>query len=1573
MEHQVDIRTPIGVMDQDSTPEVIADGNYRSAMGIVNTSGDTPGGAFLVKGSTKIEVDLPEGINVYMGGVEDKRTNSFIYFVYNLFGNHRVLRWNADEVSFLNPLGTVDVLAEGEHLGFQPEYRINHAEVVDSELLYWVASKVDKTGIEGNMPKKLNIVKSIKQKKILNYWLYAGLPNQGQFASLTTITFTVYNADGSIAWPTSVLYQFFGSVAEGSPQVGLALIQAGITNYLALNPFAPISVGDLIDCKLELSAVGAGRRLVVESSDGLVRLVSRNHYDTIIEEHVSLKKYKPRRPPFACYESDPNVKYNYVKDKLIQFRIRTYYNDGERSEMGPISNVALPLNRDGVQIDSLNHIKIDFTEDRFSDADVLSDIKGVEILFREGNTGLWKLAEFVDACRLGIGENYYRFFNDRLYNTVASDDDGGTAETQAIKPYDFVPHTATSLAAISDKNGNTKLLIGAGEENREPPEEAKIEWAVTSEQEEDCTITITGRITCRAIFDGYSNGLRYYTPTGGIDQPLGGFVVYLAGTEYYGISNSAGVNADGTFEITDVPRGRYIMRVAGYRVVADNSNGPVNNLTNGLEWQKTSAPVFDCAGSLAATGVRYERELDLTSVSNIFNLLTEPGYGDIRVDQFRRNPNLTGTNNYNLGHNTGGIEGYFLYNENGYSSNADRFASSAIERQSIKARVALDVGATTLYGEPTMETDHNGYFYGVFDQGGVTSAADVEIVEVLYARMADVCDEVAGDTKDVNFQAWGTAGEIWDTLFAGSEVDHTSNLTDGSDATSAGTSKFLAVFLDDASTGDNARALVEGQILDSTGSPIENALVAMTRNGKQERTDVNGNYSFLVWCPWDASSFSRDDDTIYLLNEIDSCYDFPPSPEIISPQIGVFCSDIDKDTPFDIEDVVYGFSGVLTLKDKYLKAGGVYKTGIVYEDKEGRRSTVAPGPLLKIPFHTEVSEFGRKRVGWGVSGRPPLWADRYTIVLTKDSIYRRYFTWVVDEARYAVISDIDANPVTTTFGAGNATHIMLKLNPNIDPVDDAQPVNFFYKQTNYFGFEPQIGDRVRLVLDSAGTLLSNTEIFDYEIVGTYIDGDDYFAVIKNEPTFEVEDNSLVEFYTPKKVEEQKYYAWGDTYDIINPGTTNRLHAGPVQNQTAIPANATGFLVGGDTYWRERNFPIDAGTLFNYLTENPNVSDLFESTVSDIGEPSVEDVNFKERFQFQRIRISDTYLPETEVNGLNSFRGTNYLDIDRSFGPIRKLQVHGSTLLAICEHKLQPLYIGQNYILDLEGNQTVGRSSQILNPANQTVQDWGTQHPESIVKDGSFVYGFDASRGITWKYSQNGQRSTVSLMSNYWQALGKRLMEKYGDSLAIGGIDRDRKAYILTFWEGRDTEIETIMYSEEKDGWISFQPYIPYGYGQVGNQVLHFLNGEIWLPDTNETRMNFFDTQYEGSIVLVFNQNPGMTKDFHNIEVLDRLLWEASEITTPANNQYPDGQLSRLKAAKWQALNNKWAADFLRDINDPAYDSVTPEAQRQVTALHRGRILKNNVIRITLTPNDSTKDHLLRQVSVEWTPAMDTKP
>jgi hypothetical protein len=367
------------------------------------------------------------------------------------------------------------------------------------------------------------------------------------------------------------------------------------------------------------------------------------------------------------------------------------------------------------------------------------------------------------------------------------------------------------------------------------------------------------------------------------------------------------------------------------------------------------------------------------------------------------------------------------------------------------------------------------------------------------------------------------------------------------------------------------------------------------------------------------------------------------------------------------------------------------------------------------------------------------------------------------------------------------------------------------------------------------------------------------------------------------------------------------------------------------------------------------------------------VNFKERFQFQRIRISDTYLPETEVNGLNSFRGTNYLDIDRSFGPIRKLQVHGSTLLAICEHKLQPLYIGQNYILDLEGNQTVGRSSQILNPANQTVQDWGTQHPESIVKDGSFVYGFDASRGITWKYSQNGQRSTVSLMSNYWQALGKRLMEKYGDSLAIGGIDRDRKAYILTFWEGRDTEIETIMYSEEKDGWISFQPYIPYGYGQVGNQVLHFLNGEIWLPDTNETRMNFFDTQYEGSIVLVFNQNPGMTKDFHNIEVLDRLLWEASEITTPANNQYPDGQLSRLKAAKWQALNNKWAADFLRDINDPAYDSVTPEAQRQVTALHRGRILKNNVIRITLTPNDSTKDHLLRQVSVEWTPAMDTKP
>jgi hypothetical protein len=1556
--HENIVRAPVGVMDQDSSLSVVSREDYRSAKGIRNGIGSNPGQVDWCEGNEQVFVDLPPDDSISVGHIVDKESEVAFFFIYNSTGRHQIRRWDPNAN---NSVGEVEVVAEGAALGFTPNTRIHHGTFIDNTFLCWVDGKIEGYDISGTEPRKLDISKATRTSH--RQWsVYAGIDGQGQFPAGTIISLEIDDDDGNTILASTNILGMSGS-QEGDPEAGLAAIFNALSSFASLNP----SLGlDIEDCgkRIKIISTVDNYHVSVTSSNNDLLVVPDNHYNLFSKENTWLIRPTPQYPPMVCYEVDPSVQGNYVRDKLFQFRVRYHYYDGTKSAMGPISGIPLPLDQAGVHLESLNTIKVDFTEDRLADLLFLQDLSYVEVLVREGNSGLWKSVANVTKEDIGIGSNFYHFYNDKLYSAAASDEDTNDASIQALKLFDRVPRVSSAMESVTDRSGNSTLLLMGNLENYDVPDCVDAKFEIIEDDINGSLITIRGRIAVQRTTAQEASSTNDYYYRNSLHTPaLDGFVVYLAGTDYYGISDSFDVSSDGTFTIENVPKGIYVLRVASDKCRNGSSGGNIYDLTSGLQWQRSSAPVVDCAGSLAATGIAQERIIDLTMVNEEFDLLTEPGYGEIIIQEWEFSNN-----------GTGGIELYALDNDADSSSNALRLSSIGMERQRVDLRINLSgspIGPNAIPGE--LYTDHNGYAWKVWDESlypGLT--ATIGEVELIVENVVGITEP----TISV-FRATTGNGDIWECMNSGVESDTTS------DATTPGLDFdplfSIAIFNNDTDVSTNNRTVIQGTMTDVNGVGIEAIVVCLTRNGRQESTDASGNYSITVWCPYVAGNnpSNRDDDTLVYTYPADIGYSFPPDPPSLTPDIGLFGTEVDKDTPYEIEDIMFTFSGVITLKDKYYKSGGVYQFFVVYEDEPGRKSVAIPAGVVRVPFHTESGTYARRRIRWKLFSKPPDWAFRYHWARSRDAVYGRYLPWLVDNVRYVVISEVDQSPTDTTFGAGDATHILLKIGAAIDPVADGDPVQLFYKETNEFGFSPRIGDRVRLVLDEAEQVLPGNTIYDYEIIGQYLDGDDVYAVIKApQAADEILNNYLVEFYTPRKTEDIVAYGTGDSFPINNPGTGNQTHAGQVQDQDFIvsPVDpAIGIFSSGDTYWRTRNFVVDPSIAFTYLTANANFSDSFDSIEEDIGMAFPIDPMWKERFSYNEIRFSDIYIPNSSVNGISSFRGLSVQQVNRAYGPIYAGKLVGGVLAVVCKTKLQPIYVGKDMLLSLDGNNQTGRSDRLLNIANEVSDDLGTQHPETIVVEKNRMYGWDAIEGVPWAYGQNGQQRINKKMQRFFRDLGRDVASD-PQIRCFAAFERQHGCYLLVaLREGQKKEyLAHISYDENKNGWNTFRLFEPQEMITAGNKFASMKDSQLWVHWDGAPQMNFYGEDLTPEIQLVFNDNPSIIKDFWNVEAMCDSNVYFPLITTPANIHYPIGQESRIPIERVSNYNGKVNADFLADMNDPKFLHIPDNAQREAQAMLNGRLLKNNLVVVTIRPESSSNPLGLKVVAVEYSASFDTK-
>lgn len=379
---------------------------------------------------------------------------------------------------------------------------------------------------------------------------------------------------------------------------------------------------------------------------------------------------------------------------------------------------------------------------------------------------------------------------------------------------------------------------------------------------------------------------------------------------------------------------------------------------------------------------------------------------------------------------------------------------------------------------------------------------------------------------------------------------------------------------------------------------------------------------------------------------------------------------------------------------------------------------------------------------------------------------------------------------------------------------------------------------------------------------------------------------------------------------------------------------------------------------NWYFESATLYPSYELIANDIGRAVNEDEEGKEEYNYQRVRISDAYTPATRINGLSSFRGLNFIDVNKSFGPIMTLKNLRDDLAAVCWNKVQPIYVGKGRVLQLDGVEQIGRSSSLLQLAMPLIEDWGTQNPESVTSDGRRLYGVDKRMCIVWRYSNDGMtpishyknlnyfkniiagtESSLTTGLNIYSAVHPRLdMFFFTQSDHVLAADTASPQFVPQ---------RTWGFMESDNNWKGEYDFDPEYMKAAGVHMWTFKAGKLYKHHPEATPCNFYGIQFYPEVTFVANKNPGTTKIFQSIRMQSNDKWLAPTIRIPANDPYPLGMLSRLKASNIRNEEGMFVADFLRDINDPDFADIASPSERQTNALLRGRNLRGEVIIVTL--------------------------
>lgn len=440
----------------------------------------------------------PQGTNRCIGAHGDSNDNTVIFFVWNSNGNHQILRYYRDHTDPVNPFGEVQQVIMF-NFGWTRRTRITSIELVYgvptppatpnseatiSDLLYW----------SDPVPRKINLTKANICNRSKSYVLYA--PNTwNSFANAGTFGFVLQDINLQFIVNASIPYTPFTNNNDA-------------LQYLATqlnNNYGNVIHAEACDCSLTITETGSSSFYYAVSGVELLLYPVDWYGSTLFDRFFDRCKWMPMNAPQPLYEQDPKFAFNFVQNRLFQFRLEYDYDDLEPSCLGVWSQIAINnMQCDGTANPLYNNINVNFNDIDLTNPYTLIILKKIRFVVREQNSGTDKLVQILEPCDFldFDGTNWFCHF--KFYNDINATVIDANKRAQL---YDAVP--LTSGAELFTKNLVVEGDIKTGYNAPECPSATVKVFIGDTPQEKIYKITFKVRVLSYPLSTGPLPGFSF--------------------------------------------------------------------------------------------------------------------------------------------------------------------------------------------------------------------------------------------------------------------------------------------------------------------------------------------------------------------------------------------------------------------------------------------------------------------------------------------------------------------------------------------------------------------------------------------------------------------------------------------------------------------------------------------------------------------------------------------------------------------------------------------------------------------------------------------------------------------------------------------------------------------------------------------------------------------------------------------------------------------------------------------------------------------------------------------------------
>jgi hypothetical protein len=594
--------------------------------------------------------------------------------------------------------------------------------------------------------------------------------------------------------------------------------------------------------------------------------------------------------------------------------------------------------------------------------------------------------------------------------------------------------------------------------------------------------------------------------------------------------------------------------------------------------------------------------------------------------------------------------------------------------------------------------------------------------------------------------------------------------------------------------------------------------------------------------------------------------------------------DVYKDYTFEAYILALGF----TMKYPHLKCGATHAWGIVYKDRANRTCSVmkTDGMTTYIPFYSEESDNLLSSIinlTFEIYHKPPVdkdgicWAKTYEIVYF-GNISMDYFI------------QIRADDITAlAFGSNR-----FSLNINLT-------YEHIWNENNRWHVDPYTwipGDRLRLIgyIDAVtGVVTKYNTLYDYEIEETGTQYGDtiggewlIFQAVDHPVTFAGAVNIIVEIYRPVKgLKSTTPYGTGMVFDIEVDEFGNYYHKGDI-DQVFDEAGACTVVAEventANDSWKyiRLNYEHGSADILEFWAESIFPSDWWNEQdinlkLTSNGFPFLEDLSQRQTELDERFRFGGALISGTRTNNIAHFTYLNYRDLQKKNGDIIGLREVGFTLKAIQMYKETSIYINRVQSFNPDGTSQFILTDTFIGDIRPMEDDYGCQHPDSIMVNGRNVYYWDNSQGVFIRSAPNGQIALSGpeyKMSRWFKDLTKWIKTSGGSKLLVvnTGANNDFDEIWITFRMG--TEIKGLIFSEKRGRFISEINQITESYIHLGNFFAHLYHQRLWIMNIDEGQdwLSWVGVPTYAELEVVSNAEPSKNKVYNAIAVItDHLM------------------------------------------------------------------------------------------------------